>query len=168
MRRTMNAELQQLKDIHLPHAINTWAIAPGWTGLFVLLFGTLCFALFFWHKSKQKNYTVNFALAKLEKLHQLILKNPGEINVAAEISTLLRRTALYYFHREDIAGLSGKHWLHFLNRTGNTTNFTQETGRLLIDTPYRKDNCTDLTPLFALSRAWLITISKKNVIAGEK
>lgn len=164
----MNTDLQQLKDIHLPPLINMWPIAPGWIVLLVILFVTMCSSLYFWHKANKRKYTVNFALAKLEKLHQLLIDNPENINIAAEISTLLRRTALYYYRREEIAGLSGKHWLHFLNCSGDTTKFTEETGRLLTDAPYRKDSVTDLNPLFNLTRAWLMTISKKKMIAAEK
>lgn len=164
----MNAALQQLKDIHLPPAINTWPIAPGWIALFALLFATMCYALYLWHKAKKRKYTAKFALAKLEKLHQLMIENPENINIAAEISILLRRTALYYFQREAIAGLSGKHWLNFLNHSGNTTQFTEEAGRLLTDVPYRKESMTDLTPLFTLTRDWLMTISKKKATARER
>lgn len=163
----MDAELQQLKDIHLPHAIHMWPIAPGWIGLFVSLIVTVCYLLYVWRKRNQKKHTVKFALAKLDKLQHLMLENPEQINVSAEISTLLRRTALYYFRRENIAGLSGKHWLDFLNRSGETTDFTQEAGRLLTEAPYQKGNLNDLAPLFALARTWLMTISKKNVTAEK-
>lgn len=164
----MNADLQQLKDIHLPPPINTWPIAPGWIGLLVLVFALLSYLLYLWHKANKRKYTVKFALAKLEKLQHSMTENPKNINIAAEISILLRRTALHYFRREEIAGLSGKHWLHFLNRSGDTTKFTEETGTLLTDAPYRKDSTPDLTPLFTLARAWLINISKKKMVSVEK
>lgn len=157
----MNPELQQLKDIHLPQAIKMWPIAPGWIGLFVVFIVTIFCVVYYGYKRKQKKYTVNYALAKLKKLQNLTKENPEKINIATEISILLRRTALYYFPREDIAGLSGKHWLEFLNRSGHTTNFTRETGRLLTDAPYQKEFANDLSPLFNLAQAWLITIAKK-------
>lgn len=160
----MNPELQQLKDIHLPHAIRMWPIAPGWLILLAVSLFALGYAVYVWYKAKRKKYTVKFALAKLSKLEQLLLENPEKINVAAEVSTLLRRTALYYFPREDIAGLTGGDWLTFLNRSGETLAFSQEIGCLLTDAPYQKESTADLTPLFTLVRAWLITISKKKVI----
>lgn len=163
----MNPALQQLKDIHLPQAVHMWPMAPGWLVLYVLLIATVLYAIYFWYQSKRKKYTVKFALAKLDKLEQLLAKNPEKINIAAEISTLLRRTALYYFRREEIASLTGKQWLDFLNRSGETTHFTQETKRLLTDAPYQKEVSNDLTPLFTLARAWLMTISKKKVMSAE-
>lgn len=164
----MNTELQQLKDIHLPHAIPMWPIAPGWIIIFTLLIILISYLIYAWYQRNQRKNTVKFALKKLENLKGMIVDNPENINIAAEISTLIRRTALYYFRREEIAGLSGNDWLNFLNRSGNTTQFTDEAGHLLIDAPYRKINSTDLTPLFALTQAWLVTISKNNRLSVEK
>lgn len=158
----MNPELRELKDVHLPQAISHWPIAPGWLGLFILILMTLGCAFYFWQKNKQKRYTIQFALAKLESMQSLLIANPDNINIAAEVSTLLRRTALYYFPREQTAALSGKKWLEFLNTTGETNLFTEASGHLLTDVPYQKDNTIDVTPLFELARNWLLTLSKKN------
>lgn len=157
----MEVELQQLKDIHLPQPIHMWPIAPGWILVYVIILLLFSCVLYFFYKSMRNRYTVKFALTKLNNLQHQIQENPN-INAAAEISTLLRRTALYYFPREDIAGLSGKHWLEFLNRSGKTMNFTQDDGCLLTDAPYQKNHKTDLTPLFELTRDWLKVISKNN------
>ena len=156
----MNTTLEQLKDIHLPGAIPQWPTAPGWITLYILLLVLICYLLRVWYKRQYKKITVKFALSKLKKLKDLMVENPDQLNIAAEISTLIRRTALHYFHREEIAGLSGNDWLDFLNRSGNTTQFTGEVGRLLIDGPYRQNNTSDLTPLYTLTHAWLVTISK--------
>lgn len=164
----MNTELQQLKDIHPPHAINHWPTAPGWIIAFAILLGLISDLIYVWYQRNHRNNTVKFALLKLKKLKGLIAENPDNINIASEISILIRRTALYYFCREDIAGLSGSNWLNFLNHSGNTTQFTEETGRLLIDAPYRKSNTADLISLFDLTQAWLVTISKKNRLSAEK
>lgn len=164
----MNPALQQLKDIHLPQPINMWPMAPGWILLFATLLGLFCYFIYFLYQRNRKKHAIKFALSKLKKLKDLITYNPDNINIAAEISTLLRRTALYYFRREDIAGLSGHEWLLFLNRSGKTTQFTEEKGRLLLDAPYRKNNTTDLNPLFDLTHTWLVTISKKKGQSAEK
>lgn len=160
--------LQQLKDIHLPSNIYMGPIAPGWMIVFILLLGLLSCLIYIWYRKNQRKKTVKFALLKLKMLKNLIAENPKNINIAAEISTLIRRTALLYFPRADIAGLSGNDWLNFLNCSGNTTQFTEETGRMLIDAPYRKNSSLDLMPLISLTQAWLVTISKKNRLAMEK
>lgn len=157
----MDIELQHLKDIHLPQPIHMLPTAPGWIIVYLIIFLLFSWTLYFLYKLMRNRHTVKFALTKLNKLQQQMQENPN-INVAAEISTLLRRTALYYFPREDIAGLSGKQWLEFLNRSGKTMNFTQNDGCLLTDAPYQKNNITDSTTLFVLTREWLKVISKNN------
>lgn len=160
----MDKELQQLKDIHLPIPISMWPLAPGWIMLIILSTLILSYVFYRWYEAKQKKHTVKFALAQLKKLQGLTLHNPQNINIAAEISTLIRRTALHYFRREDIAGLSGEQWLNFLNRSGNTNRFNQEVANLITDAPYQKTTNKDLTPLFDITKTWLLNITKKKRI----
>jgi hypothetical protein len=160
----MNQELQQLKDIHLPHAISTWPTAPGWVILIALLTMTIGYLIYRYYQRRRSLYTVKFALSVLDKLKSLSVSNPENINIAAQISTLIRRNALHYFRREDIAGLSGHAWLTFLNISGNTNDFTAETGQLLITAAYRKENPDDLSSLFDLAQRWLATIAKQKSI----
>lgn len=157
----MDIELQQLKDIHLPHAISTWPIAPGWIALFTILLGLMCFLGYMYYRRRQKQRAIRYALATLKQLKELTKDNTDNINIAGEISTLIRRTALHYFHRDEIAGLSGNDWLSFLNRSSKTAQFTEETGRLLIDAPYRKQTTIDLIPLFASTESWLKGLSAR-------
>lgn len=156
----MNPSLQQLKDIHLPKAISMWPQAPGWLVLYLLTAGVIGYGILYWHKRKKQGFTSRYALQQLKHLQTLTQHNPDNINIAAEISTLMRRTALHYFRRDVIAGLSGQDWLNFLNSSGNTTQFTAETGQLLIDAPYRQYQNTDLAPLFTLTHQWLTIIAK--------
>jgi hypothetical protein len=160
----MNPALQQLKDIHLPPAIKMWPTSPGWLALYGIIAVLLAYLAYLAYRNQQRKKTVNYALAMLKKL---ALADPQEINIATEISILLRRTALHYFRREDIAGLTGDSWLSFLNRSGNTTQFTDGAGRLLVDAPYRKDNPLELMPLFTLTQNWLMTISKTQALPAE-
>jgi hypothetical protein len=156
----MNPVLQQLKDIHLPEAIPMWPTAEGWIGLYAIAAGLIIYGSYYLYQTRKRLSTVKYAGRRLNQLQALNLSNPDNINIATEISTLIRRTALYYFQRDAIAGLSGQTWLHFLNESGNTTEFTTETGQLLIDAPYRQHNNADLTSLFTLTQHWLTTIVK--------
>jgi hypothetical protein len=164
----MNSALEKLHDIHLPPPILMWPLEIGWILLFIIILIMLMYLFFIWYKKNKKKRFIKFSLAKLNHLQKLTVKNPENINIAAEISTLLRRTALHYFRREDIAGLSGSAWLDFLNRSGHTTHFDEEIGQLLTDAPYRKHDKTDLGPLFALCKHWLATLAKKKVMFVEK
>ena len=155
----MNPALQQLKDIHLPQAISWWPTAPGWIILYVLALGALVYFIYGIFQKRKQRYRVKYALQRLHQLQALMRDNPQRINIAAELSTLIRRTALSYFHRDAIAGLTGQQWLQFLNESGKTTDFTTEAGQILIDAPYRKNSAADLTPLFVFTEKWLTAIS---------
>jgi hypothetical protein len=152
----MNPELTQLKDIHLPPAISHWPLAPGWIVLLIVMVSALAYLGYVWYQRRLSKASVKFALLALQKLKAA----PEDVNIAAEISTLIRRTALHYFQREDIAGLTGTDWLTFLNNSINTNEFTTATGRLLIDAPYRNNQNSDLVPLFSLTQTWLLALAK--------
>lgn len=55
----------------------------------------------------------------------------------ARIAQIVRRTALAAFPREDVAGLTGEHWLAFLDRTLPGDGFSDGPGRVLAAAPYR-------------------------------
>lgn len=155
----MDADLQQLKDIHLPPEIHSWPTAPGWIILVLLSSCLLIYLIYIGFNHHKRKKTVKFAIEKLKQLKNIANDNTENMNIAIEISTLIRRTALYYFNRNDIAGLTGNAWLEFLNQSGNTRQFTDGIGRLLIDAPYSKHVNTDLASLFDLTQAWLSSIS---------
>lgn len=157
----MNPALQQLKDIHLPPAIRMWPITSGWIMLFILALGLILFFIYYGYQKRKQRQTIRYISQQLNQIKQLMQHNPQNINIAAEISTLIRRTALYYFNRDAIAGLSGQHWLQFLNDSGQTTEFTTEAGLLLIDAPYRKQPSSDITALFVLTEKWLRVIASR-------
>ena len=54
----------------------------------------------------------------------------------AQLSEVLKRTALATFPRESVAGLTGTDWLAFLDRTGGTRDFTEGPGRALTTLAY--------------------------------
>ncbi len=157
---TPNPALQQLKDIHLPGAVSMWPVAPGWIILYLLSLSLILYGVYAWQQKRKKRRAILYAQQQLHSLRELMQHNTENINIAAELSTLIRRTALYYFQRNAIAGLTGKSWLEFLNQSGNTTLFTDKAGQLLLEAPYRKQNNNDLEPLFDLTEQWLTTIAK--------
>lgn len=158
----MNPALQNLKDIHLPKAIPMWPLAPGWILLFFVLIGILGYVIYFIYQRKRKRQTILFILQQLKALQALTQHNPDNINITAQLSILMRRAALHYYKRDEVAGLSGEAWLQFLNVSGNTTQFTLKIGQLLIDAPYCKQHSADLSDLFSLVHNWLLVMAKKN------
>ncbi len=148
------APLAQLKDIHLPEPVSWWPLALGWYLLIALvLLLVLCLTY-----RAYKRY--RYALAKKQALVLLATYQAHyekERNVpltSARISELLRRVALVYFPREQVASLHGEAWLQFLNQTGNGIDF-HSVRHMLLDAPFKTQDTMNLEPLFNQTRLWI-------------
>lgn len=146
--------LAQLKDIHLPKPIGWWPLAPGWYILIgLILFMAIILAYSFYKKYRNA----------LAKKHALVLLNTyqkeysEEYNgsqTSARISELLRRVALVYYPREQVASLHGEKWLNFLNETSKGIDFNLVKD-LLLDAPFKTEETMDLKPLFNTAQRWI-------------
>jgi Domain of unknown function (DUF4381) len=150
--------LNQLRDIHLPPQIGYWPPAPGWIILAVLIVLGIAVTLYYVRRRHQQQKAYRYALASIEQLSYQNAHNQRD-KIPGQLSILLRRVALHYFPRNEIAGLSGQAWLDFLNESGKTTAFTSKTGQQLLTTPYQKPSSMDFTPLIGITRNWLMTIA---------
>lgn len=145
--------LQGLRDIHLPTPVSFWPPAPGWW-LLALFIVILVFAtLWLWRRHRRHAYR-RTALKRLQQLHQALNEGQSETSIIAELSLLLRRTAISRYGRQQVAALQGSAWLEFLDRTGRHTPFTAE-GQALLDAPYRRTTSHQAAPLLALAQRWL-------------
>lgn len=134
-----------LRDIHLPAAVSSWPLAPGWW----ILFGLLVVAIFSGWRFWQGRRLRRLALARLKELANL-----PETKLATALSRLLRQVAISHFPQKS-AGLVGQSWLEFLDRPFKDRPFTDGVGRCLCDAPYRADTQIDSAALIALCRRWL-------------
>jgi general stress protein CsbA len=148
--------LQQLRDIHYPAPIPIWPLTIGWYVVIVLTLILLVTAGYYAYRSYVKQRLKRLVLQRLLELEQ---QDTVAINVAAELSVLLKRCALARFARSHVAGLYGEQWLAFLDKTSMTDGFTTGPGRLLIVSPYRAQHDELPATLFHLIRAWV----KKNL-----
>lgn len=142
----MNPDLTQtlpLHDIHLPTAISWWPLAPGWWYLLALLLSlaALVFAIVHWY---EKGALKREAKARLNQIAKRYNSDNDAVELAQELSILLRRIALSSQDREMVAGLTGEAWLEFLDGCNNSGankmsgSFQQGAGRILLDAPYRQ------------------------------
>ena len=151
------AALAQLRDIHLPNPVGWWPLAPGWYGLgLVLLFaiGALIYLLWRnWSKKRSKREALRL-LAQCEERYEL---DADRQRACACVSELLKRAALHYFPRQQVAGLQGASWLTFLNKTSKNLDFNQVYSELL-QFPYHPshdDEKTDLSLFFMMAGQWI-------------
>lgn len=103
------AQLEQLRDIHLPAQIGWWPLAPGWWGLMALALIVLV-ATLVWMRLRR--FTTR-ALA-LRELEAIPADDP--ITFATKLSVLLRRVAI---RKDASAGqLQDTGWVDFLTKGG--------------------------------------------------
>ena len=147
-------ELAKLHDIHLPDAIGWWPLAPGWYLLAILSIVTLMAVVFFLGRYYLNGRARRQALRLLTLFQQQYQRDANSQLTAARISELLKRVALVYFPREQVASLQGESWVAFLNTTAKDLDFNRVRSELL-ETPYQSTMDRDLAPLFIIARAWI-------------
>lgn len=150
--------LEQLRDIHLPPAVATWPPAIGWWLLaaFALLITLVVLALL-WHRW-QKNAYRREALRACQSLEETIRDSADYRSVIAEISALLKRTALTAFPRSEVAVLSGDAWILFLEAHNPRSSFSVESSTLMIETAFSAQPAEDfqaVTRLLDEAKAWI-------------
>ena len=148
------AQSLQLRDIHLPPPPDFWPPAPGWWLLAAILFGLLAWAVVVAWKRARLWKTQRRLLALLDELERTGMHEPRKL---AQLSILLRRIALMHFPRQEVAGLTGESWLHFLDSSGGNGRFARGPGRVLAEGPYMPELPGEYDPgdVTALVRDWI-------------
>lgn len=100
--------LAQLKDIHPPTEINWWPLDWGWWLPILILVGVLIGFFIYWKRKRA------FNRPRKEARHLLTLIKDTDENWPMQINEVLKRTALYYFSREEVAKLYGNGWRQFM------------------------------------------------------
>jgi hypothetical protein len=143
-----------LKDIHEPIAIGWWPPAIGWWLLAVLIPLLLVFLYWFYKRLTRKTAvkTARKALALIKQ--NRVMDNNGKVR---ELSMLVRRVAISVNPRAEVAGLTGRQWLAFLDQSMAGAPFSDGIGRLLSDAPYRNAAPaeSEVAGLIALCEDWL-------------
>lgn len=159
----MNPEqLLQLKDIHLPPTPSIWPLALGWWLLLALFLIIAVYWFFLVRKYLRIRKHKRILFDELAKLEEKLKDSPSKNNVA-ETNVLLRRIALRYYPKANVASLTGGAWLEFLDQSGNTQNFSKGAGRILIDAPYRAGELENYNrdEFISLIRQWVTKNARK-------
>lgn len=146
--------LAQLHDIHMPQAITCWPLAFGWYLIAMALLAisiALSISIYRWYsKSRPKRQ----ALRLLADYQKDYLQDANSQLCCVRISELLRRVALAYYPRTQVAHLHGQIWINFLNTTAPGIQFNA-VRELILELPYQPRQRRDLTLLFKTTRAWI-------------
>jgi hypothetical protein len=153
----MNPADLPLRDIHLPTPVGWWPLAPGWwwlLGILLLLIaGVLSVALLRRYHKARLGHWVRPEFRLLMSQYQ---RDHDALALLQSISALLRRACISLYPREQVAGLTQERWLELLNKTGETSQFSEGPGQLLADGPYRGSvSASQVEELVPLVEAWI-------------
>ena len=90
------------------------------------------------------------AMAELRNRHR---SGEAQDVLTAELATLLRRAAMNRHPRRQVAGLTGRDWLEFLD--DESRQFTEGVGASLATAPYARGQAPDLDALFVVCESWV-------------
>lgn len=133
----MNPEQLPLRSLHLPEAVGWWPLAPGWWLVLGLCAVGLVMLLRAAWRRRRRNAARRFALEELARLQHDYQADGNAVALGVRLSELLRRVMLAYAPRSEVAGLTGRAWLDWLDRGLDDKPFTEGPGRELKDLPYR-------------------------------
>ncbi len=157
----MDPEQIPLRDLHLPEAIGLWPLAPGWWVTITLAVIFLGFLARRYVQRRARGAARRHALSQLNELTAEFEQHRDAVAFSSGLSELLRRTMLAYAPRGEIAGLTGDEWVAWLDRDLDQPRFKGETGRKLLELPYRKPgddvSAMDLVDVVAAVRQRLAT-----------
>ena len=161
--------LSQLKDIHLPETPSAWPLAIGWWMLIALLILMLVGLCYFIRRHLRIRKQKKMLFTEFSMLEEKLQQSPTK-TVISETNILLRRMALLFYPNTKVASLTSSDWLEFLDKSGETQEFSQGAGRILIDAPYRSEDIEKefkADKLIALIHHWLSKNAQKST-KGQK
>lgn len=103
-----NPELSQLIELSPPQAISWYPQTLGWYLVLAIITSLLIYRLY----QSYRQYLANaYRRAAFSELEQLTIK----LHSHNLLPTLLRRTALYAYPRQEVASLTGREWEAWLD-----------------------------------------------------
>jgi hypothetical protein len=118
------ASLDNLRDIVLPPAVPWLPPAVGWRLVAAAFVAAVLVFLFRALERWRRNAYRRQALRALDAVEARLRAGEASATAAAEISMLLKRAALAAFPRDTVADLTCDRWADFLDRTGQTKDFS--------------------------------------------
>lgn len=125
---------EQLRDIHQPEtSISLLDYIQAWWIPVVLLVAVILVIMFYQRHRKKMRPRV-YALNELEQMRTRYQEHKEDQRLLNEVNMLLRRMAVLYYDRDEVAPLSGEKWLQFLDKSGKTRDFSAGPGQILSKT----------------------------------
>ena len=131
-----NTELiRSMMDINQPEIHFWWPLAPAWyVFILVIIIGIWWLIRYSLHKTQFRRAIFR----ELQTLKHQYHTRHNSRQIVSGINQLLKKVCIRKFPDESVAGMTGKSWLKFLDHSGQTEEFSQGAGQLLLVEPYLK------------------------------
>lgn len=152
--------LAALKDIHLPQAIGWWPPAIGWWLLLLLVLAVILLVLVSIRKRWERLAPYRAALKEFDRIAVEYDREKDTTMLSQQLSILLRRIAISIMPRKEVAGLTGELWLEYLDKLSGQTILCSDTGRQLLQAPYRAGMTVDGDTLLVTCKQWISAVTR--------
>jgi len=156
------AESLPLRDIHLPPPVSWWPPAPGWWLLLVMVI-LGCLGLWLLIRKLRQPVLKKSAKAEIQWVISQYQQHQEKQLFIQQLSMAIRRIAMSYISRREMAGLTGTDWLHRLNTLVSSHQLSEQTMQLLSQLPYQKNphiSDQQITLLMDQLQAWVSALSR--------
>lgn len=150
-----------LHDIHLPEPVSWWPPAPGWWMLFIVFLAVVAVIIYRFLYRRRRVFLHKLAMGELQQIETRYAQNNDALELVRDLSILLRRITISMQPRSHSAGLTGEDWLQFLDEFSGSTLFSTESGKLLIEAPYRPAVDINGGALLECCRQWINAVTRK-------
>lgn len=154
--------IEGLHETTLPAPVSYFPQTIGWWVVAILILALAIWIGYRIARYRRANRYRGIALDRLAELERE-LTTPERAKALATIPQLVKRVTLEAYPRSDVASLSGKAWLEFLNESYGGTGFTDGVGKLLpvlscvAPSHFEGIREKEMSELTALIRRWIKT-----------
>ena len=152
MQPTANPALTALKDIHTPEAISNMPMALGYWLVLALILIAITALIFKLKQARRHRAPKREVLLAVASLDTSSDKHAADIPV--QINALIKRAAMSYLSREQVAGLQGDSWHLWMAQQVKLANPRL---KALLDRRYQREGLTqkEAEELKMLATNWL-------------
>ena len=152
--------LPGLHDIAVPDPVSWAPQTIGWLVALLLVVALSAWALVRIRRRKAANRYREVALSELVEIERALAEPEGRAVALSRVPILLKRVALSFGDRQQVASLTGDDWLAYLDTAYGGVGFRQGPGKVLPALAYDPAGIESLdedalADLMSLSRKWI-------------
>ncbi len=151
--------LEQLRDIHSPDPVGWWVPAPGYWLILLLAIALLVY----WMWRHRRYQLRRVAVRELEAIVTAYESHQDDEKLANEISTLLRRVAISFAPRKEVASALGQQWIATLQALpeSHAFEFSEDVAEFLSVGLYQRHSEIPIQQLISECRQWIGVLPKR-------